>query len=484
MSQQNIPTGRTAPIGTWQVAVAGVALVVASSTMVSEFTGFFRLGLAFVPALAAGFAINLLLGISAARLSVVYPRAGALYDYARAVIGGSAGRFIGAVLGLTFVGMFAFAASGETAAGAFGLKALIGSDLPLGVFVVILTALAVLPNILGIRTTAWISALLLLVMLGIRWFFGLAGFLGVSDTGAWSSEHMIDAAAAVTWFGGEGILTAGLALALWSFVGIEFACSLAEEVKTPKKSMPRGLLIGLAGVLLTTIVMGLGVAGTEPLAAWRTAVESDLGYGGDAPQLAVGSLMFGRVGYLLMALSSVAATLGTLTVAYAAMPRIIYSVARDGYFFGPLSNTFGTLHPRFGTPVKATLLCAALYVVPALYSNSVIDWLFTAAYCWTALYGVFHVLAVVDSYRRRKTEPARRTRWFIATGVLGIAATTFGLYVAFAGSHAHYGMRSLLMCAVVIACTTISFALSNRRSTVPSPGTAVELNYVPSNSNN
>ena len=62
-------------------------------------------------------------------------------------------------------------------------------------------------------------------------------------------------------------------------------------------------------------------------------------------------LMFGSVGYLLMALSSVAATLGSLTVAFAAMPRIIYSLARDGHFFGPLAPWFGSLHPRWGTPV-------------------------------------------------------------------------------------------------------------------------------------
>lgn len=482
MSEQSLSPASDRKIGAWHVAVAGVALVVASSTLVSEFTGFFSLGLAFIPALAAGFAINLLLGISAARLSVAYPRAGALYDYARAVIGGPLGRFAGVVFGLTMVGMFAFAASGETAAGAFGFKALLDSDLPTGWFVVFLTILAVIPNIFGIKTTAWISAGLLFLMLGIRWFFGLAGFFGWANTGAWSLSNLSSGAEFDGWFGAAGILTAGLALAFWSFVGIEFACSLAEEVRAPRKSMPRGILIGLVGVFITTVVMGLGVTGAEPLSVWRDVASSSSGYGGDAPQLAVGSLMFGRIGYLLMALASVAATLGTLTVAYAAMPRILYGVARDGRFFGPLSTVFGRLHPKTGTPVNAILLCAALYVIPSLYSSSVIDWLYTAAYCWTALYGVFHTLALIDAWRRRRDSSSR---WFIPTGLLGLVATVFGLYAAFAGSHAEYGGRSLIMVAVVVAITGLSTLMSGRaRRTHAATEPIPELEIATSHINN
>lgn len=78
-------------IGTWEVMVAGVALVVAASTLVSDFAGYFTLGAAFAIALVFGFLINLLLGISVADLSVAYPRAGALYDYARQILGGKIG---------------------------------------------------------------------------------------------------------------------------------------------------------------------------------------------------------------------------------------------------------------------------------------------------------------------------------------------------------------------------------------------------------
>lgn len=449
-------------IGTWEVMVAGVALVVAASTLVSDFTGYFTLGAAFAIALVLGFGVNLLLGLSAAELSVAYPRAGALYDYAGAIFGGKRGKFMGAFLGLAFFGMFGFAASGETAAGAFGLQALFQSELDIRYFIVILSILAVIPNILGIKTTAWVSAGLLLFMLGIRWFFGLSGFFGWADTGVWSAANLQNGAAEFQWFGETGILTAGLALAFWSFVGIEFACSLAEEVKHPKTSMPRGLILGLVGILATSLVMGLGVTGSAPLETWQAAAESATGAFGDAPQLAVGELMFGAAGYSLMALASVAATLGTLTVAFAAMPRIIYSVARDGNFFGPLSKVFGRLHPTFETPVAATILTFFLYLLPALYSSAVIEWLYSAAYLWILLYVVFHVLAIVNRYRRPESEKAFRGNWFTIAAGIGTIATLVALYFAFAGAHWQYGSRALIVTAAALLTTIISFWMAGK----------------------
>lgn len=456
-------------LGTWEVLVAGVALVVAASTLVSDFTGFFTLGGTFAVALGLAFIINLLLGLSAAELAVAYPQAGSLYNYARALFGGRLGRFLGAFLGLSFVGMFAFASSGEIAAGAFGLQALLDSSAPISVFIVVLSVLAVLPNLFGIRTTAWVSAGLLLLMLGIRWSFGVAGFLGLGATGAWSAAHLDAGVGVVDLFGDSGILTAGLALAFWSFVGIEFACSLAEEVKVPEKALPRGLVLGLVAILATSLVMGLGVTGTAPVATWQGLAGGDLGCGGDCPQLAVGKAMFGEVGHALMALASVAATLGTLTVAYAAMPRLLYSIARDGQL-GPLSAPLGRLHAGSGTPVVATLVTLAVYLGPALYSSVVIDWLYSAAYVWIVLYLVFHGLALLH---RRQQPHARRTfgRWFAAVPLIGIALTLVGLYFAFAGAHLDYGLRAL----VVLAAAGLLAAAGHRWTPTPAPSRPAPL---------
>ncbi len=213
--------------------------------------------------------------------------------------------------------------------------------------------------------------------------------------------------------------------------------------------------------------MGLGVTGSAPLVVWQEAMNSELSAHGDAPQLAVGQLMFGKIGYLLMALSSVAATLGSLVVAFAAMPRLIYSIARDGKFFGPLSKPFGKLHPRFGTPVAATVFTFLLYIIPGFYSSAVIDWVYSAAYAWIILYIIFHILAFVNRKINFSVNKAFRKAWFVPMTLVGIAATVIGLYYAFAGAHLEFGLRALVVLLGALIVTSISFILPSDRQKAP-----------------
>src|SRR5918996_3807085 len=112
-------------LGTWPVFVAGVGLVVAASTLVSDFVGYFTIGLAFLVALLIAFVINLLLGLSCAELSTTYPRAGALYEYgSRAIPWRGPPVVTGLFLAVAFYAMFGLVRALEIAAGAVGPPAL------------------------------------------------------------------------------------------------------------------------------------------------------------------------------------------------------------------------------------------------------------------------------------------------------------------------------------------------------------------------
>jgi len=258
-TQSSSSGGLLKSLGTRDVFVAGTALVVATSTLVTDFIGYFTLGLSFAMAILVAFVINLALGLSATELAVAYPKAGAIYEYGRDVFSGTIGRLAGIFLGLTFVGMFVLVGPGETAAGGFGLQALFNTDSGLNWFIVILVVLAAIPNILGIRVAAVVSAALLFGMLVIRWVFGIAGFLSIGDVGSWSSDNLnTGGPGAWDWFGDNGLLALGLVMAFWSFVGIEFVCSLTEEVDNPRKAMPRGIIYGLLALGLFVYAFGFG----------------------------------------------------------------------------------------------------------------------------------------------------------------------------------------------------------------------------------
>lgn len=460
-------------LGARDVFVAGTALVVASTTLVSDFVGYFSLGLAFVAVIIIAFAINLFLGLSASELAVASPRAGAIYEYGRDVFGGTAGKLTGVFLGFTFVGMFTLVGPGEASAGAFGLQALFNTEAGLNWFIVIMAALATIPNILGIRVAAWVSIVLLVGMLSIRWLFGLAGLLGIGDQGSWSASNLdTGGPGAWDWFGDDGILALGLVLAFWTFVGIEFVCSLTEEVREPRKMMPKGIIIGLLVILGTSLLMGLGVAGTTPASGgtWAEVGLGAAGCDGSCPQLAVGEEFFGGFGRALMALASVFATLGSLVVAFAAIPRIIFGMARHGYFFGPhLSRAFGRLHPRWHTPTPAILLFVATATALSLFSSDVVDWIFSGAYVWIVIYAVFNLLALLSRiWKRSETDPVFGS-WFPVVAAIGVVATLVALYYAFYGAHGTYYWRALIIGGVAALATLVAHIVPSTTDGVVAP---------------
>ena len=444
-------------LGTWEVFAAGVGLVVASTTLVSDFVGWFTLSSAFWMALLIAFVVNLLLGLSVAELSTTYPKAGAIYEYGMDVVPRrQPAIFVGIFLGFTFWGMFAFAGAAEIAAGSFGLQALVNQDSGLNWFVLIMTVAAIVPNLIGIREAAWVTGFLLIGMLGIRWFFGLAGFFGFSDTGSWSADNL-DAGVGV--FDLSNVMSMGLVLAFWSFVGIEFVAPLAEEVKDPPRNLPRGIIYGLVVIFATSLLMGFGVSGTMNSAEWQGIALGPAGCDGGCPQLGVGEAMFGGTGRGLMALASVSATLGSMIIAYAALPRIIYGIARDGRFFGPLSRVFAYVHPKYNTPWPAILLTGVFYTFFAMISSDVVDWVYSGAYVWILLYAVYHVLVVAGRYLH--PDQPRPFRLQIWVPIVGFVLTIVTLYYAFKGVHGTFGPRALIVIGGALVAAAICYFLQS-----------------------
>jgi len=448
--------GLVKALGGFDVFVAGIGLVVAATTLVSDFVGWFSIGSAFVMALIIAFVINLRLGLSVAELSTTYPRAGALYDYGAAAVPGTGAlaAITGIFLAFSFYGMFAFAGPGETVAGAFGFQGLFNGTGDIWPWIIAMTILAVIPNLLGIEVLAKFELILIIGMLGLRWLFGLAGFFGLSNTGGWSPSN---------WDAGIGmfelglVMSGGVALAFWSFVGIEFVAPLAEETRDPTRAMPRGIVWALVVILGTSLLMGIGVGGTQATSEWAATALGEAGCDGNCAQLAVGDAMFGTGGRWAMALATFLATLASMSVVYAAMPRVLYGVARNGHFFGPLSKVFSKLHPRYRTPWNAIILTAVLYTAAAIAFQDVIDLIFSAAYAWLVIYVFYHLLVLGSRYFTRDVErPFKLPLW---VPVIGVVLTIVGIYYAFAEVHGYFGGRAFWIFVGALVAAVISYAL-------------------------
>ncbi len=140
---------------------------------------------------------------------------------------------------------------------------------------------------------------------------------------------------------------------LFAYGGWQTANFLAAEVKEPKKNLPRGLLLGVLGVVVLYIAVNwvcLRALGPQGLAATST------------PATAVMRLALGQRGATFIAAAIAISTLGFLSQSILTAPRVYFAMADDGLFF----RAVAWLDPRTRVPVVAIILQSVWTIVIAL----------------------------------------------------------------------------------------------------------------------
>jgi len=140
---------------------------------------------------------------------------------------------------------------------------------------------------------------------------------------------------------------------LFAYGGWQTSCFIAGEVKEPRKNMPRGLMIGVAGVV--ALYLGVNfvcvrVLGPAGLAATTT------------PASDVMKSALGVTGSKLIAAGITISTLGFLSQSMLTAPRVYFAMAGDGLFF----KSVGWIHPRARVPAVAIVLQGVCAVIIAL----------------------------------------------------------------------------------------------------------------------
>ena len=128
---------------------------------------------------------------------------------------------------------------------------------------------------------------------------------------------------------------AALPFALWLYLGIEQLPLASEESHDPARDMPRGILSGLATLILCSFLTVILNAGISPGAAKVGASTEPLFLGFRA---IFGSGMGSRI-LALLACTGLLASFHTIIYAYG---RQIFSLSRAGYFPSWLSVTHGS----------------------------------------------------------------------------------------------------------------------------------------------
>ncbi|HEB90566.1 MAG TPA: amino acid permease [Deltaproteobacteria bacterium] len=283
---------------------------------------------------------------SIAELGPALPHTGGAYSFGRTAFGPWGGFLTGLAESIEYVLTPAVIVVGIGGYVGAIVEDTLGLSLPEPVWWALFYAFFVGINVIGVeltfRVTVGITILALLVLV-VFWIGALPLF-------SWDEALSVGPlAGANRWFprGLSGV-SASLPFAIWFYLAIEQLPLAAEESHDPKRDMPRGLLWGIATLIVASLLTLFLNAGIPPGAAVVGASEEPL-------LLAFKTIHGEGTGTTLLALAAVAGLVASFHAIIYAYGRNIYSLARAGYFPTWMSRT----HSTRKTPHVALLVGAA-----------------------------------------------------------------------------------------------------------------------------
>jgi basic amino acid/polyamine antiporter, APA family len=320
----------------------GNAIVIGLASMIGA--GVFYVWAPAADAAGSGLLVGLLVAaivaslnaLSSAQLAMAYPVSGGAYAFGRATVGPWTG----------FAAGWLFLAGKTASVGAIALIA--GSYLwpeQARVVAVVVVAVLAVVNMTGIRSTAAASATIV--------FFVLGGILVIIGAALFAPPASVQ---------GGGILGTPISTDPWGILrsaGLLFFCfagyarmaTLGEEVRNPRHTLPRAIIIALAITLAIYATVGLlCVSLLGPAALAKSAAPVAALFGGQEPWDTI------------IRIVAAIACLGSLVGILAGLSRTSLAMARGGDLPAGLSR----VSPRTNAPIVAETTIAVVAILGIL----------------------------------------------------------------------------------------------------------------------
>ena len=340
-----------------------------------------------LPALVLAAVIASLNAASSAQLAMAHPMAGGAYAFGR--------RWVGPWTGFTAGWLFVTGKTASAAAIASVAAAYLWPAAPAPVAVGLLLVLAAL-NAAGVRTTVRVSMVIVIVVLS-----GLATVLIAATVDGTAPPLALIGPLPASPL---GVLQAA-ALLFFAFAGYARMATLGEEVRDPRRTLPRAILLALgivlalyalvAAVLLTGLGPGALAASESPLADllpadWRSAV----------------------------AVLAGVACLGSLAGILAGLSRTSLAMAREGDLPGVLARVSDRTRAPIVAEAVIALVAAAIVLLlePAQ--------LVAASSAAVLLY---YAIAHLSALRQEPEHRWRGSRVIASAGLVGCVALAAAL---------------------------------------------------------
>lgn len=314
-------------MGLFQLTMYGVGLTLGAGiyVLIGEAAGFTgnSMWISFsLAAIAAIFA-----GLSYAELTTLFPKAAAEYVFVKNAF---KSEFIGFLIGwLTVITSMIV---GATVALGFGGYFSQFMDISIVLSAVLLLGVLSFVSFIGIKQSAWTNTVFALVTIA---GLGMIIFLGFTFEPGEPVDYF-DAPNGMT-----GIILA-FVLIFFAFIGFEDMANVAEEVKKPKKTLPRAIILS---IIITAIIYILVSLSSVRILNWEELGRSS------APLADIATRGLGLGGGITMSAIALFATASTVLITMIAGARILYGMAKAG----SLPSVFAIIHHKTGTPWIAVI---------------------------------------------------------------------------------------------------------------------------------
>ena len=363
-SSDTTATRLTRELGTFGAVMMGLGSIVGTGVFVSIGIAAGIAGPAVVVAVAIGAMVATFNGLSSAQLAANHAVSGGTYEYGY--------EFLTPVFGFTAGWMFLIAKSASAATAALGfsgyLLGALGMDVDQWLVPVALGGVVILTAVVysGIRRSNITNIVIVSITLGALALFVVTGSPTAFSDGAANFANFFDAPE-----GGGGVRAILFASALMfvAYTGYGRIATLGEEVKAPRTTIPRAIIVTLIvtmGLYGVVAVVGVGAVGADTLSAAANQ--------GAAP-LEVAAQAFGIPGVSqIVAFGAITAMLGVLLNLILGLSRVLLAMGRRA----DMPTIFGRLDAEGTTPGPAVLMMGGVIAAITLVGDVRLTWSFSA----------------------------------------------------------------------------------------------------------
>ena len=417
-------------MGLFHLTMYGVGLILGAGiyVLIGEAAGFAgdSVWIAFV----LGSIVALFAGLSYAELSSIFPKAAAEYTFVKNAFKNN---FFAFIIGwLTAITSMITAAAVALGFGGYFSEFL---NIPIVISAIALIGILSIVNFMGIKESSWTNTVFTIIE--------AAGLILIIIIGFTISEpEPVNYFESPTGFSG---IVIAFVLIFFAFIGFEDIANIAEEVRNPKKVIPRAIILA---VMISGIIYVLVSLAVVRVINWEDLSSSA------APLADVAKRGLGVQGHIIFSGIALFAITNTVLITLVAGSRMIYGMAREKSF----PHILAKVHSKTKTPWLAIIVIMLTAIGFSIIGDIVIVANITV-FAVIITFGAVNLSVIVLRY----TEPdiERKFRIPINIGkfpVLPMVGLGISVYMAI-----QFQIQVVLVGLVIIGIGAIFYILYEKR---------------------